>query len=180
MRWCARQIPYIIKANDINCFIDVPAKEHQVNVFDYHPDKVGGYDLYQGTPYNLGDSLGGVIVDFFLSKEHLDRNKWISSKKHLFSVGSNITGGKRRGNYQDATIWGSGILNEPSRREVIFQKLSRRKLDVRAVRGPLTRDALLRLGHQCPEIYGDPAILMPMIYQPKVEKQFDYSIVLQF
>lgn len=44
----------------------------------------------------------------------------------------------------------------------------------------MTRDVLLRLGHQCPEIYGDPAILMPMIYQPNIKKQFDYSIVLQF
>jgi pyruvyltransferase len=179
MKWCVRQIPYIIKANDINCFIDVPAKEHQVNVFDYHPDKLG-YDLYQGNPCNLGDSLGGVIIDFLLSKERLDKNKWISSKKHLFTVGSNITGGELRGNYQDATIWGSGILKEPSQREVMFQKLSRRKLDVRAVRGPLTRNALIRLGHRCPEIYGDPAILMPMIYQPNVKKQYDYSIVLQF
>ena len=66
IRWYFRQVPYIVKANNINCFLDVPAKDHQVNVFDYHPDKLG-YDLCQGTPYNLGDSLGEVIVDFLLS-----------------------------------------------------------------------------------------------------------------
>ena len=136
VKWCARQVPYIIKANDINCYLEVPAKEHRVNVFDYSPKKSGLEQyLFQNEPYNLGDSLGEVIIDFLLSKKNLDKNKWISSKKHLFTVGSNITGGKLRGNYQDATIWGSGILKEPSRREVIFQKLSRRKLDVRAVRG---------------------------------------------
>lgn len=53
-----------------------------------------------------------------------------------------------------------------------------KKLDVRAIRGPLTRNALLELGYDCPEIYGDPAILMPMIYKPRVfEKSRKYSIV---
>lgn len=179
VKWCFRQVQYMVKADKINCFIDVPAKEHQVNIYEYRPDKYG-YDMFQGKPYNLGDTLGGVIIGFILQRKHLDKDKWIPKKKHLFTIGSNVFGSDIKGNYQNATIWGSGILKEPSRAEAFFQRLSKRKLDVRAVRGPLTREVLLRFGHHCPKIYGDPAILMPEFYQPQIEKKRKYSVVLQF
>lgn len=177
--WFLYQIPYIIKANDINCMIDIPAQENRVNIYDYQPVRYG-YQMYQNQPYNLGDTLGGVIVKSLLKNKGLSIDQWIPQKKHLFAVGSNILGSDIKGNYQDATVWGSGVLQEPMRREVFAQRLSRRKLDIRAVRGPLTRDVLLRLGHNCPEVYGDPAILMPLIYQPKVEKRYKYIIIPQF
>ena len=179
IRWLFRQIPYIIKANDINCMIDIPAKENQVNIYDYQPMRYG-YQMYQDSPFNLGDSLGRVIVSFLLEKKGISVDQWIPQKKHLFTVGSNIFGSSIKGNYQNATIWGSGILSEPSRRESIAQKLSRRKLDIRAVRGPLSREVLLRFGHKCPEVYGDPAILMPLIYEPNVEKRYEYIVIPQF
>ena len=53
-------------------------------------------------------------------------------------------------------------------------------MDVRAVRGPLTRKVLLELSYDCPEIYGDPAILMPLIYDPKIEKRREKLIIPQF
>ena len=177
--WLFRQIPYIIKANDINCMIDIPAKENQVNIYDYQPTRYG-YQMYQDSPYNLGDTLGRVIISFLLEKKGISVDQWIPQKRHLFAVGSNIFGSGIKGNYQDATIWGSGILKEPLRRESIAQRFSRRKLDIRAVRGPLSMDVLLRFGHNCPEVYGDPAILMPLIYQPIVEKRYKYTIIPQF
>ena len=177
--WFLYQIPYIIKANDINCMIDVPAQENRVNIYDYQPVRYG-YQMFQNQPYNLGDTLGRVIVEWLLSQKGIAVDKWIPQKKHLFAVGSNIFGSSIKGNYQNATIWGSGVLKEPSRREAFAKKLSRRRLDIRAVRGPLTRDVLIRFGHKCPEVYGDPAILMPLLYQPNVQKRYKYSIVPQF
>ncbi|WP_019903528.1 polysaccharide pyruvyl transferase family protein [Methylobacterium sp. 77] len=46
-----------------------------------------------------------------------------------------------------------------------------------AVRGPLSRDAVLAAGGQCPEIYGDAAILLPELYSPIVEKTHTIGII---
>lgn len=46
----------------------------------------------------------------------------------------------------------------------------------RWVRGPLTRAAVLRNGGACPEIYGDPALLLPRIVPPAA-KQHALGIV---
>ena len=176
IKYILSEIPYIVKANKINArYLDIPAKKNRVNVFQYHPERFG-YNLVNNLPYNLGDSLGEVIIRFLLSQKGIDLDAPVTQTKHLNCVGSNIFG-----SYQDATIWGSGAFPyHPSKSMLFCQKLSRRKLDIRAVRGPLTREILIKLGFQCPEIYGDPAILMPLIYNPAKKKKRPYSIVLQF
>ncbi len=50
--------------------------------------------------------------------------------------------------------------------------------DIRAVRGPLTRTLCQQLGVSCPEIYGDPAIVLPRFFIPKPIGHFRYGIVL--
>ena len=156
------ELPYVVKANKINArYLDIPAKKNRVNIFQYHPDRF--YDLEiksESNKYNLGDSLGEVIISFMLDKAGIDIDAEVSQTKHFNCVGTNI-----QGSYQDATIWGSGIL--PKKTYAFWQKVCRRKLDIRAVRGPLTREILLKQGQNCPDVYGDPAILMPLIYMPK-------------
>ncbi len=57
-------------------------------------------------------------------------------------------------------IWGSGINGNC----LDIGQYQYRKLDVRAVRGPLTKRFLEQLGVKCPEIYGDPALLIPRFF----------------
>ena len=147
--------------------MDIPAKKNHVNIFQYHPEKLG-YNLYQNQPYNLGDTLGDVIIRFLLGQKNIDIDKTVSKTKHFYCVGSNIHGG-----YQDATIWGSGTFPKNKKR-AFLQKHCGRKLDIRAVRGPLTRQLVL------PEVYGDPAILLPMIYNPVVPKSYERLVIPQF
>lgn len=118
---------------------------------------------------NLGDTLAPIIVEYMLSLKGLTSDKRIDSKKHLYAVGSVLTAG-----IQDATVWGSGVLNSK-----ITYRLNNRKLDIRAVRGPFTKAVLEDYGYDVPEVYGDPAILMPEIYRPtNCKKKYKYGIVL--
>lgn len=123
----------------------------------------------QGDKQNVGDMLSPVVVDFLFRKKNVNVSGPTRRTSHLYAIGSIIDGG-----YQNATVWGSGLLRDKD--GYWWSKL--RKLDIRVVRGPLTRQALLRNGYSCPEVYGDPAILMPLFYQPTDSaKKYQYRVV---
>ena len=67
-------------------------------------------------------------------------------------------------------IWGSGFRSDKSRIHVLPRK-------VHSVRGPLTRQALIRQGIDCPEVYGDPALLVSKYYRPKPGRKYKYGII---
>ena len=68
-------------------------------------------------------------------------------------------------------VWGSGLLNEKMLPLVVPKQIL-------AVRGPLTRQVLLDNGLDCPEVYGDPALLLPFFYKPKhIRKKYKLGIV---
>src|SRR5690606_8331752 len=71
-------------------------------------------------------------------------------------------------------VWGSGSFGTESKRQL------NRDADYRAVRGPLTRAKLRNVGVQCPEVYGDPALLVPFFYWPQVKKEAEVGLVLRW
>lgn len=46
-----------------------------------------------------------------------------------------------------------------------------------AVRGKETRDKFIKLGIECPEVYGDAALLFPKVYNPIYEKKYKLGII---
>jgi pyruvyltransferase len=55
-------------------------------------------------------------------------------------------------------VWGAGVRSPD-------QAFHFNNIDVRAVRGPLSRDFLVNVMKvECPEIYGDPALLLPLLF----------------
>lgn len=159
----------IHNANDMMLYYpNVKAQDNHVNIHVHDVLKTGWEYYDNGNyPYNLGDVLAWPIVDFMLAKRGIDINKRIGRKAHLFTVGS---GGLR--SFQDATMWGTGVMYYDFK-DKWFEKYwnaKHRHLDIRAVRGPLSREIMMKLGHKCPDVYGDPGILMPLIYQPDYQR----------
>lgn len=132
----------------------------------------GGIGLYYWDETdNLGDYLSYVVCDHM--SRNLSSSEAPSSGKVLYAIGS-ILGFIR----QDAVVWGSGILSADWAYR-LYAKHS--NLDIRAVRGPNTAKVLRSIGKNVPEIYGDPAILMPDIYQPApMQKQYPISFIPHF
>jgi len=109
---------------------------------------------------NLGDRLTPVIVEYFLGKKIELASASDCGK--LLGVGS-ILNELREGDI----VWGSGLIREVKLRCPNSVKFL-------AVRGPLTRSMI---EGDVPEVYGDPAILMPLIYNPEIKKTHKVGIV---
>jgi len=117
---------------------------------------------------NYGDLLSKYIVEKISGKQvkfiHPKKQSWYKiNKQHFLVIGSILHHATT-----DSIVWGSGIIDREH--EVA-------KADFRAVRGPKTRDFLLKKGYICPAVYGDPAILLPDYYSPDVEKQFKLGVI---
>jgi pyruvyltransferase len=111
---------------------------------------------------NFGDTLTPVVIDYFLGEKPEYVEKDFSGK--LLAIGSTLNFVK-----ENDVIWGTG-LNE--------QKKIKAPSGVKflAVRGPITR-SFIEPEEMVPEIYGDPAILLPLIYNPKIEKRYEVGFV---
>lgn len=102
---------------------------------------------------NFGDMLGPFIVERILAKHHVDPCA-ARADRRLLSVGSVLHFARN----QDV-IWGTGVNGKILASDYLFSTL-----DVRAVRGPRTRDFLTNRGIDAPPVFGDPALLLPILF----------------
>lgn len=140
---------------------------------------------------NLGDYLSPFIVSklsglsisykkfYFLGKKGqlcllLDyitkKISWEELKETLFfferniiGVGSIISYGNKK-----SLIWGSGFMNnnEHIRGGKVF-----------AVRGKLTNEKIINDGYKGCNVFGDPALLLPLIVKSSFKKKYDIAII---
>lgn len=119
---------------------------------------------------NWGDDLNNVIVSY-LSEKKVVSYMWsfvsIFNPINYMCIGSIVD---TKTNHK-SLIWGSGAMYG-DRNKVIPNPQK-----VYAVRGPLTREYLLNQGVSCPEIYGDPAILLPYIYPSRKVKKYKIGLI---
>lgn len=107
---------------------------------------------------NVGDHLSKVTVEAMLALRDLDLLQKRDKRRRLFAIGSVLHNAR-----DGETVWGSGINGKIPQEQHRFSDL-----DVRAVRGPLTRKVLMDRGLQVPEVYGDPALLMPLLFREEL------------
>lgn len=123
-------------------------------------------------PRNFGDWIGPLI--FTLRRGHPPLNfrlKPASGRGRAYVTAGSIMGHIRRS--EAAIVWGAGIIA----RDQAFE----RPRQICAVRGPITRARCLELGYDCPEVFGDPAILLPRLFgAPSVAPRRLLGIVPHF
>ena len=114
-------------------------------------ERSGDVRLYwwSGVP-NLGDAVARVLVEGLSGRPVVAVGK--RARRKLIACGSTIHRA-RRGDI----VWGTGTLHAG-------QVPADARIDVRAVRGPLTAMVLRRAGIEVPEVYGDPALLLPHVH----------------
>ncbi len=115
-------------------------------------------------PGNFGDVLG----PWLLRKMGLDVH-WT----HHQNPGVGLsTGSIVRFTQSTSVVWGAGIMD----RDVVGDA----RASYHAVRGPLTREAILKTGGTCPPVYGDPGLLAPRYYKPQVEKKYRLGVMYHY
>lgn len=131
--------------------------------------------IYYWSHGNFGDELAPYLLEKITGHSFL-YNPPPFKEPTVVSTGSilnlNILTSK-------AIIWGTGTLHTKSLNtsiklfplsrffRTIKDTLTLSQPNILAVRGPNTRFLLSKIGISCPEIYGDPAILLPKYYTPK-------------
>ncbi|OWP20257.1 hypothetical protein CBF90_14405 [Microbacterium sp. AISO3] len=129
-----------------------------VNVVHWNPERpVFGGIVGRALPLrrplnNFGDLLGPVIVERMVDRLGLTET---DRKSRLLAVGSILKLA------QDGdVVWGIGANGKSLTGPFDFSRL-----DVRAVRGPLTRDFLVSRGVEVPSVFGDPGLLVGHLWQ---------------
>ena len=114
--------------------------------------------------FNFGDAINYELA-LNISKKEVE---WVPSnysKEYYMAIGSIL----HRANSK-TLVWGSGLISKDS------SPIEKPK-EIFAVRGPLTRNRLLNLGIKCPDVYGDPALLFPIYFNPKIDKKYELGII---
>lgn len=117
---------------------------------------------------NFGDQLNPYLIGKLTKKEivQIKQIPLYSNRKVLVAIGSVIS----RAN-KNCVVWGSGIIDS---------KANIKNPQFIAVRGPRTQKRITELGFYPPKTLGDPAILLPKIYYPKIKKKYKMGIVPHF
>lgn len=139
----------------------------------YHPILINAYVYGKGLEIvheNWGDD-----INWFFLKEIIKRPVSLFDRISL-AMRFNLTNYLVIGSTIDmlcrknTEIWGAGLIDGSKPLRIKPKK-------VYAVRGPLTRMALMNQDIDCPEVYGDPALLIAKYYQPHVEKKYKYGFI---
>lgn len=113
---------------------------------------------------NWGDKLNPVLVGHLSGRAAVNRDNAPKGASSYFVIGSGLESVSDRD-----VVWGSGFI----RRDPPHV----RRPKICAVRGPLSRSLFLAAGCSCPEIYGDPALLMPLFYNPQISPSYDIGLI---
>lgn len=109
---------------------------------------------------NVGDTLTPIIVKYFTGQDVVFAERGERGK--LLAIGS-VMSALRNGDL----VWGTGVMRETDK------FLNKEKCKFLAVRGKLTEK---KIGREI-GVYGDPALLLPLMYKPKIEVKHEVGYI---
>lgn len=120
------------------------------------------YNPHIRSTLNFGDCVNRIFFDLLTNKT-LDYNN-----EHN-TVYYHCTGSILRLVNENSLVYGAGFLSQNDdlgapKNCGFTNKVYKVPKIIISVRGPLTRQKLINMGVRCPENYGDPLILFPLIY----------------
>jgi pyruvyltransferase len=119
--------------------------------------------------WNWGDAISPTLFESITgaAPKILDYTD-LGADPHIMICGSTM-----KWTTAGSILWGIGEIAD----DMKFVVPGVRPLGVAAVRGPLTRQRLIRAGIDCPDVYGDPALLFPRFYRPSSEKTHALGVI---
>lgn len=123
---------------------------------------------------NFGDYISLKLVERIVATpvKVMQYRKPKNNPQKLLAIGSILFFAN-----ENDVVWGTGINGKQTN----LANFQFSRLDVRAVRGPLTRDFLFQnFGILAPEVYGDPALLFPYFFpefRRKENPKYEYLII---
>ncbi len=117
---------------------------------------------YYADDINFGDLITPYYLEKYCKNDTYEYD-FTGKKPKIISCGSIM-----RLCNEKTIVYGSGIKN-------IKQNIN--KGIIKIVRGPLTRKRLLAIDCYCPPVYGDPGLLLPLYYNPQINKKYKLGII---
>lgn len=130
-------------------------------------------DLFHWSPsngsVNFGDRLSDIVTRQMLAFHGLSLDDQVRDPARMLAIGSILHFAQSGDN-----VWGSGWNGKIPEKEFTATDLK-----VHAVRGPLTAEFLRKRGIVVPDVYGDPALLLPYIFKNRfaAAAEDDYVVV---
>lgn len=115
---------------------------------------------------NFGDLLSPWLIRKMTGHDVVPAD---GSAPHYVAVGSVISHAK-----PNSILWGTGSFGTEGKNHI------KPGATYTAVRGPLTRAKVLYHKGECPQVYGDPALLLPLYYMPKVKITHEYGVIVRW
>lgn len=134
-------------------------------LIDYGNRKIQGLIpvIYWDTEPNFGDLVGPYLISKITGKAVLNIKDLPFSG--FMTVGSIL----HMINRDNMVVWGSGLIEKPT--DNIIENLKKYRPKILSVRGHNTAMCLSNAGIDVSnkEAYGDPALILPLFYEPKIQ-----------
>ena len=137
---------------------------------------LNAYKLIPKFESNIGDDINFVLAPWIFNKyivpyEYSLIGRRLLKQSNVLFIGSIINGLSTN----RSIVLGAGLSPDFNTGKLVPPK------SIKCVRGPLTRNYLKERGIECPEVYGDPALIFPLFYTPKLQnRRYKIGFILHF